>query len=517
MNNTLLLLLTLLLSYHSAGNDLEIALDDSMTAFVTTWETTSPNQSLTIPTTGPGYNYDVDWGDGNITNNHNGNASHNYSSPGMYQISITGSFPRIFFLGATDKDRIISIDQWGTQVWLSMENAFNGCSNLEELATDAPNLTVATSMRNMFRACTNLNQNISNWNVSNITDMNSLFRDAYNFNQNINSWNVSNVMDMGYMFAYANHFDQPLDNWDVSNVTTMNNMFEETPFNQPIGIWDVSSVTSTAFMFSSNLVFNKDISGWDVSQVTDMSGMFSSYLGTFKNNFNRNLGAWNVSNVTSFYEMFYQSKFNKNLGNWDVTGATFVDYMFAYSDFDKDITAWDVSNITHFSGMFEGCINFNYDLSSWDVSNAIIMEVMFDGSGLTVEHYDLLLNNWSKLNLQQDVIFGVGLTEYCDGEDGRMKLINDFNWTINDGGPSAVVSIPNTFTNAMGNDLWNDDGNWSLGFVPNEIHAVTIPLGLTANILAGEVCKCFTLEVEQGAVLEVNLTAELTVSAPCNY
>src|SRR5690606_28212129 len=32
--------------------------------FITTWETTTANESITIPTTGGGYNYTVDWGDG---------------------------------------------------------------------------------------------------------------------------------------------------------------------------------------------------------------------------------------------------------------------------------------------------------------------------------------------------------------------------------------------------------------------------------------------------------------------
>ena len=38
---------------------------EPFTPFITTWEVTAGDPDITIPTTGSGYNYDVDWGDGN--------------------------------------------------------------------------------------------------------------------------------------------------------------------------------------------------------------------------------------------------------------------------------------------------------------------------------------------------------------------------------------------------------------------------------------------------------------------
>ncbi len=37
------------------------------------------------------------------------------------------------------------------------------------------------------------NQDIGNWNVSNVTDMRSMFKGAKAFNQDLNSWDVSKV------------------------------------------------------------------------------------------------------------------------------------------------------------------------------------------------------------------------------------------------------------------------------------------------------------------------------------
>ena len=52
--------------------------------FITTWETTTANESIIIPTTGTGYDYTIDWGDGTIETNQTGNATHTYSTAGIH-------------------------------------------------------------------------------------------------------------------------------------------------------------------------------------------------------------------------------------------------------------------------------------------------------------------------------------------------------------------------------------------------------------------------------------------------
>ena len=65
---------------------------------------------------------------------------------------------------------------------------------------------------------------ISTWNTSLITDMSYLFQDT-RFNDNINNWDVSNVTNMRGMFYKSKSFNQPLNNWNVSNVNNMQSMF----------------------------------------------------------------------------------------------------------------------------------------------------------------------------------------------------------------------------------------------------------------------------------------------------
>ena len=50
-----------------------------------------------------------------------------------------------------------------------------------------------TSMENMFSGAHHFNQDIGNWNVSNVTNMSKMFLGASAFNQDISSWCVTNI------------------------------------------------------------------------------------------------------------------------------------------------------------------------------------------------------------------------------------------------------------------------------------------------------------------------------------
>ena len=68
-----------------------------------------------------------------------------------------------------------------------------------------------------------------------VTEFNQLFYNNHTFNQDISNWDASNVTDMSYMFYLAEAFNQPLNNWDTSKVTNMSYMFSSAhAFNQPL-------------------------------------------------------------------------------------------------------------------------------------------------------------------------------------------------------------------------------------------------------------------------------------------
>ena len=133
----------------------------------------SSDTQFEIPTTGGGYNYNVDC-DSDGTNEAtavNGNYICNYNTAGDYTISITGDFPQIYSDFSNDCEKLLSVNQWGNGVWRSMKNAFSGCINMTVTANDTPDLSQVTDMSQMFLGARKFNQNINNWDVSNVTNM----------------------------------------------------------------------------------------------------------------------------------------------------------------------------------------------------------------------------------------------------------------------------------------------------------------------------------------------------------
>ena len=391
--------------------------------FVTTWQTTTANESITIPTfTGETYNYTVDWGDGTTATGETGDATHSYTTAGNHTVSITGVFPRIYFNNTGDKDKIISIDQWGDQEWTSMNSAFKGCSELIGQASDIPNLSIVKDLSSMFFKATIFNQNIDNWDVSAVENMRFMFYEASAYNND----------------------NQPL-NWGAktSKVENMAGMFKLTPFNQDISDWDVSAVKIMNSMFHNAPAFNNNNQplnwGNKTGQVIDMGLMFFNAA-----EFNQDISSWNVSEVTDMHHMFYSAvKFNQNIGGWVTDNVTKMHAMFeGASDFNQNIAAWNTEKVTNMYSMFNGATKFDQNLTNWNVEGLINTGVfsgaqyMFRNVKLSTTNYDALLISWSAQTLNTGVNFSGGLSQYCTAEAERAILDNKWA-TITDAGKDA--------------------------------------------------------------------------------
>ena len=200
------------------------------------------------------------------------------------------------------------------------------------------------------------NQDIGNWDTSNVTNMFGMFNGADNFNQDIGNWDTSNVTDMVGMFYRATSFNQDIGDWNTSNVTKMEQMFwKATSFNQDIGDWDTSNVTDMDFMFWEATSFNQDIGDWDTSNVTSMWFMF--YGAT---SFNQDIGNWDTSKVTNMIEMFSRAEsFNQDISNWNTLRVIDMRAMFYNAkSFNQDLSSWDVERVG-------SCASFSNGASSW--------------------------------------------------------------------------------------------------------------------------------------------------------
>ena len=82
--------------------------------FIMTRRTTEANEMIGIPKSGAGYLYQIDWGDGSPleTSNNATLHTHTYAVPGDYQVSIVGSFPRLYIANnATYRNKLIAVNQ----------------------------------------------------------------------------------------------------------------------------------------------------------------------------------------------------------------------------------------------------------------------------------------------------------------------------------------------------------------------------------------------------------------------
>ncbi len=248
-------------SAKTLDKDVTVTVFDDGDWFITTWEVKA-GETITLPTTNgtSTYSFSVDWGDGSGIQELAGLGtlgmfSHTYTTAGIYTIKIAGAFPYIYFnngLGK-EKDKILTIEKWGTIQWESMDSSFEGCSKLTISATaGVPDLTKVTNMKEMFKDAKVMNSaTLLNWNVSTVVNMSGLFQGASAFNQDLRDWNVSRVSRMESMFSGASSFEgKGLENWNVSRVTTM------------------------ASMFANNLTFDRDLSAWRIPALIDASSMF---------------------------------------------------------------------------------------------------------------------------------------------------------------------------------------------------------------------------------------------------
>jgi roadblock/LC7 domain-containing protein len=95
---------------------------------------TSASNQFTLRTFGPGYNFNVKWGDG-VSEDYSGNLGspgnivHTYPSSGEYIVTISGVFPRIFYNNTSDVQKIIETINFGDVGWVSLEAGFSGAIN----------------------------------------------------------------------------------------------------------------------------------------------------------------------------------------------------------------------------------------------------------------------------------------------------------------------------------------------------------------------------------------------------
>lgn len=128
------------------------------------------NTSMSIPVQSGINDFDVDWGDGNLTYNHTTTATHNYSLGGIYTIKITRTFLGFKFSRTTsDAKKVTKIIQFGNLPYSSIQvGSFTRCVNMTSLPNDS-NFNYLKDGSDMFNNCSGLTSLPSEMTLSNLT------------------------------------------------------------------------------------------------------------------------------------------------------------------------------------------------------------------------------------------------------------------------------------------------------------------------------------------------------------
>ena len=215
-------------------------------AFITTWKTDANNEAITIYTGGTNTQYTIDWGDDTIEFITEGfNPTHTYAAAGVHEVKIIGDIDRIFMNNQEGSHKLLSVEQWGSISWSTMNSAFEGCSNLVLNATDTPDLTRVTDLSEMFKGATKLvdhQDKIGSWDVSGINLFTEMFSGAESLDEDLGAWDISGLPNtlrgivMLNMFSDAHSFstlnyDKLLIGWSTlePGETRIPNVVDFTP------------------------------------------------------------------------------------------------------------------------------------------------------------------------------------------------------------------------------------------------------------------------------------------------
>ena len=313
-----------------------------------------------------------------------------------------------------------------------------------KLSLSKPYFIPGTSLAHCFSGCTLFNQDIGNWNVSNITSMAAMFQSATEFNNGnsdtIKDWSAPLCTTFSGMFYSASSFNKPLTNLvNTSGVPncTMSNMFQNaTEFNQDIGGWNVSNVTSMAAMFQSATAFNNGNSS--------------------------TIGSWSAPYCTDFTNMFYlASSFNKPLTNLvntsGVPNCTMLNMFRDATAFNNGETG--LQNIPNINPLYASytiaskiltCPGATF-LSSLVVNDVLIIQTS------TIVYSSAILNISSDNSLTLTTAltgFGSNILTGIISIQKQIPGSNPLNWNT-----SNVTSLANMFRNAI---FFNQNiGNWN--------------------------------------------------------
>lgn len=177
------------------------------------------------------YAIGIDWGDGQTEEYQGVGApiTHTFTPAGIYTVTVTPrtfyGFPALRYNNANNRTLVRKIVQWGNSGWRSFGQAFWGCTNMVETATDGADARTEEvwSISQQCVACASL----TSWGLSNFpkaTAINSAFNGCTSL-VNVPAMRLGSASGLGsFLMNGTKVVTPPL--WDVRNCSTFTSMFD---------------------------------------------------------------------------------------------------------------------------------------------------------------------------------------------------------------------------------------------------------------------------------------------------
>lgn len=311
-----------------------------------------------------------------------------FPTAGEYEVVASHTITGLYARGAKAREALALVKQWGTAKWTALDNAFEGCKNMNiDPAAGIPDLKAVKSLVRMFASCATLTADLENWDVSKVENFTATFASCTQLKSELGQWDVSKAKTFANMFSGCKIFNKDLSAWKdkLSSCTKMTNMFRGCEQLEGVSLkdWDVATVQDMGHMFDGCVSFKGDLSAWNVGAVTNMAGMFAEC-----------------------------ELFQADLKNWDVAAVTDMKEMFKNCrQFNCDLKLWNVAKVADMEGMFTECFKFHHTLKDWDLSGLVKANKKI---GIAYVDYDEakveeLLSSWKAKNYKNLEIAGNGL------------------------------------------------------------------------------------------------------------
>jgi len=474
-----------------------------MILIVDTTKTGSANNIFILPCNGSGYDAQIDWGDGDVETitGSPGNVTHEYSSSGIYNVSIlenvVGGFPTIYFNNSGDCLKLMQLSQWGTNKWISFVHSFHGCGNLTITATDSATANTGSVENFSFawRSCSSM-ISFPLIDTSSGTDFSYTWAQCSGLTS-FPLLDTSNVINFsGSWFLCSGLTSFPLIN--TSNGTTFTSSWSNCGNLLEFPLLDTAK--GTAFNAAWQNCYS--LTSFPVLDVGEGINFASTWGGIGAATFpllDTSKGtdfssAWVSSNLTEF-PLLDTSKGTDFSSAWNACTSL------------TSFPLLDTSNGTNFDSTWASCSNLT-SFPTLNLRKITTGSSCFNNTPIGTESYSNLLIDMA-LGATTGVNFGAGSNKYsAAGATARATLVGR-SWNISDGGSAAsmIITVDTTQLGSSASDAftlpcygsdynatinWGDESSQTITGSPGDVTHVysdygegTYNITITENVVGG--------------------------------